>query len=525
MKKALSFLIISLFIASAATASEGNFTKDPTCPGGLYLWGPGEGFTSNLYYSDDFGETLDIMVPDAYYEGGLISDATPGYLLNHYGIIWLSQNYGVIWDPVGSALYNISTGRYPGEMYTFDYILYEFVIKYSINYGSHWDIHYPIGLPENSMIHTIGKLEGEFYTLDVEEGGLYRSINFADDFIYISTLPVNGSGYGTRITHGALPGELYFYDGHTGDLFFSADTGYTFEWTHNFPDTSNYITQMQAGTTTGEVFISMMDGYYTGGGEIYIYYSDDYGYNFIEFHPFSTTVRLPYVNLTPLGTTSFPATGGILEYNIECRNLGPIPYTGDVWCDVTLPDSSTFGPVLGPVQDLYFGYYWTGNRDRELTVPANAPAGSYTLNAYIGEYDPINPTIDAEDHLVFEKTDSGESIGNEKWFVDSGDMFGSDRDSHIASMGISLLETYPNPFNPATIINFDLLTACWVTVDVFDINGRNVGARRASPLHNARLDAGTHHITFDGSGLPSGIYIYRLQAGDFIASGKMILMK
>ena len=60
-----------------------------------------------------------------------------------------------------------------------------------------------------------------------------------------------------------------------------------------------------------------------------------------------------------------------------------------------------------------------------------------------------------------------------------------------------------------------------------------VGARRASPSGQHETDPyadayyppGTHHITFDGSGLCSGIYIYRLTAGDFTGSGKMILMK
>jgi hypothetical protein len=510
--KLISLLLAILVSFTTVLASEGSFTKDPTCPGGLYLWGPGEGFTANLYYSDDFGETLNIFVPNAYYDGGLIADATPGYLINHYGIIWLSQNYGATWDPVGSTLYSISTGRYPGEMYTFDWIP-ERVIKYSINYGGSWDIHYPEGLDVNYFIHTVGINEGEFFVLDSQDGELYRSINFADDFVCISTLPVYGSGYNTRISRGALPGELYFYDGHTGDLFFSADTGYTFEWTHNFPDTSYYITQMQAGTTTGDVFIAMGDGYYTGGGEIFIYYSDDYGYNFTEFHPFSTTVGLPYIHLTALDTTSFPATGGVLEYYIKGRNLGPVPYTGDIWCDVTLPNGSIFGPVLGPVEDLYMGSYWSANRDRELTVPANAPAGTYTLNAYIGEYDPVSPSIDYEDHLSFTKEgalDSGEG------FADTN--IGGGRTPALQNE--TTLEAYSNPFNPTVSITFTLAATEQVDLSVYDLLGRKV-----TTIVSGRQPAGTHAFLWNPAQYASGVYIIRLETPQEALAKRVMVVK
>jgi len=64
-----------------------------------------------------------------------------------------------------------------------------------------------------------------------------------------------------------------------------------------------------------------------------------------------------------------------------------------------------------------------------------------------------------------------------------------------------------------------------VKLEIFDVNGCAVGARHAVPLQKWWYPAGTHQVTFDGSGLPSGIYVYRLQAGDLTASGKMILLK
>ncbi|MFH1733954.1 MAG: T9SS type A sorting domain-containing protein, partial [bacterium] len=77
-----------------------------------------------------------------------------------------------------------------------------------------------------------------------------------------------------------------------------------------------------------------------------------------------------------------------------------------------------------------------------------------------------------------------------------------------------------------TTITFDLPVAAEVRLDVFDINGRNVSLSGSGTTPTTGLYApGTHSITFDGSGLASGIYLYRLEAGNYTASGKMVLMK
>ena len=96
----------------------------------------------------------------------------------------------------------------------------------------------------------------------------------------------------------------------------------------------------------------------------------------------------------------------------------------------------------------------------------------------------------------------------------------------------AVLPAYPNPFNPTTNISFQLPEAGFVKLEIFDLNGRNVGANpRVCPVvgfgeSDLRwYPPGMHQIIFDGSNLPSGIYIYRLQTGDLTASGKMILLK
>jgi len=78
----------------------------------------------------------------------------------------------------------------------------------------------------------------------------------------------------------------------------------------------------------------------------------------------------------------------------------------------------------------------------------------------------------------------------------------------------------PNPFNSSAIISYTLPNTNQVSLSVYDISGRQV-----VELVNSIREAGTHSVTFDGSNLASGIYFYRLTAGDFIAVKKMILVK
>ena len=84
----------------------------------------------------------------------------------------------------------------------------------------------------------------------------------------------------------------------------------------------------------------------------------------------------------------------------------------------------------------------------------------------------------------------------------------------------SLSQNYPNPFNPATEINFSLPEASHVKLEIFNIMGQKV----AVPV-NKYLEAGHHSVAWDGSNLSSGVYFYRIQAGDVVDTKKMVLLK
>ena len=84
----------------------------------------------------------------------------------------------------------------------------------------------------------------------------------------------------------------------------------------------------------------------------------------------------------------------------------------------------------------------------------------------------------------------------------------------------ALYQNYPNPFNPTTMISYQLARRSWVSLKVYDILGRNV-----LTLVEGEQPAGSYHAPFNASQLGSGTYIYRLQAGRFSATQKLLLVK
>ena len=81
-------------------------------------------------------------------------------------------------------------------------------------------------------------------------------------------------------------------------------------------------------------------------------------------------------------------------------------------------------------------------------------------------------------------------------------------------------QNYPNPFNPATTISYQLPKNGQVTIKVYDMLGREV-----KTLVNENKPAGSYNVSFDAGSLSSGVYIYRIVAGDYTAAKKMTLVK
>jgi hypothetical protein len=99
-------------------------------------------------------------------------------------------------------------------------------------------------------------------------------------------------------------------------------------------------------------------------------------------------------------------------------------------------------------------------------------------------------------------------------------LVGIEEETDNLPLRFNLSQNYPNPFNPITIISYQLSAFSNVKLTVFDILGREV-----TTLVNEEKQPGTYEVKFDATSVSSGIYFYRLQAGSFVETKKMILVR
>jgi hypothetical protein len=225
------------------------------------------------------------------------------------------------------------------------------------------------------------------------------------------------------------------------------------------------------------------------------------------------------IALTPQGGPIVIAPGGgSFNYDVAVHNSLTQAASGEVWCDILLPGGTVYGPVLGPANVL-LPADTTMLRARTQNIPGSAPAGDYEFRGYVGIYPFV---VWDEASFPFSKSGLDENGPYRDW-LNSGEPFEEVGEASSAAeipTQFALDAAHPNPFNPATAISYQLAANSHVRLQVYDMAGRLV-----TTLVEGWRSAGYHEVIFDGAGLASGIYLYRLQAGDFTAAGKMLLIK
>ncbi|MBU1881198.1 S8 family peptidase [bacterium] len=224
-----------------------------------------------------------------------------------------------------------------------------------------------------------------------------------------------------------------------------------------------------------------------------------------------------FIELTYNSGSPVPAGGGNLYFDVFVENQGASAVNFDAWLDVEYEGGAPTTVVQRAFTNFLPG--WTIDRPNMFfPVPGAYAAGNYEFFGRVGSHP---GDVWAESGFPFTKSGDDSSPGFQPFVPDGVPNPFADLDIQEPVANVySLAQNYPNPFNPTTTLNFALTEAGNVNLSVYDVNGRLV-----STLVNGYRNVGSHDVTFDASGLPSGVYIYRLNAGDFSASGKMILMK
>jgi len=144
----------------------------------------------------------------------------------------------------------------------------------------------------------------------------------------------------------------------------------------------------------------------------------------------------------------------------------------------------------------------------------------------------IKETINISDHIgrsqfwINFTLSSDEYVELDGWYIDdivvksySGKLTDVNNNSFLPDEYV-LEQNYPNPFNPQTLIKYQLPTDVYVSLKIYDVLGSEV-----KNLVSDVMKAGKHEIEFNASTLSSGIYFYRLEAGNYMAAKKLILLK
>ena len=104
--------------------------------------------------------------------------------------------------------------------------------------------------------------------------------------------------------------------------------------------------------------------------------------------------------------------------------------------------------------------------------------------------------------------------------VDNGTVVSVNQITNTVPSEYSLEQNYPNPFNPSTIINFSISESEFVTMKIYNALGEEVFT-----VVNEFLNAGTYNVNFNAENLAAGMYVYKMTAGNFTSSKKMLLLK
>lgn len=160
----------------------------------------------------------------------------------------------------------------------------------------------------------------------------------------------------------------------------------------------------------------------------------------------------------------------------------------------------------------------SANNFLEGTINLQQELGNIPVKIYlaVGQYETVdNGTLASQI-----------PTGNNDLNIDANEFFTFDftftgiKENKIQPGKFSLEQNFPNPFNPETVISWQLAVRSFVTLKVFDILANEI-----ANLGNEEMEAGVHRVNFNGENLASGIYFYQLQINGFIQNKKMILLK
>jgi len=195
--------------------------------------------------------------------------------------------------------------------------------------------------------------------------------------------------------------------------------------------------------------------------------------------------------------------------DIGIDHSGNIYVTGYSWNSSAIADYTTIKYNRFGKQEWVVNYNGPANEWDSATAIALDSLGYIYVTGY-------SRGIDGIEYATIKY----DSLGNIIWIQRSGNITNVENENNLKVSSFSLSQNYPNPFNPSTKIKYEIPELSFVTLKIYDVLGNEVAT-----LVSEEKPAGNYQVNFDALAIPSGIYFYRLQAGNFIQTKKMVLLR
>jgi len=221
-------------------------------------------------------------------------------------------------------------------------------------------------------------------------------------------------------------------------------------------------------------------------------------------------------DITPVSPpVQIPPGGGSFQCATTVQNLEADSIYTEAWVEMRYPSGAVEGPLVEKPLAMAGGT--TITRNLLQSVPGTAPAGTYQYILYTGSRLPR--VVNDSSYFTFTKT-GADGLAWE----DPAGWWCREITAPAASVvelpgSHALLQAHPNPFNPETVIRYDLPAGARVRLQVYDVAGRLV-----DNLVDGWQEAGPHEAVFDGLGLASGVYFARLTDGRQTVTAKLVLI-
>jgi len=286
-------------------------------------------------------------------------------------------------------------------------------------------------------------------------------------------------------------------------------------WTAISGDLTDGIPGTRLGTvTTIAVAPGNSDVIYAGTDDSHVWVTTDFGSSWNDISGALPTRWVTRVIVDPVDENIIYVTFSGLKWRDPQPHVFRSSNMGATWSDISsnLPDA----PVNAFAVD---------NNDQSVLYLGNDVGMYVSFNTgesweFFGEGLPIVTVGDIKIHPTANFLVAG-THGRSMYKIDLDMVTGVEKDNETTTPNSFVLEqNYPNPFNPSTTIQYKVGSQQFVVLKVYDVIGKEIVT-----LVNEEKPAGTYEINFNASTFTSGVYFYTLDAGEFIETKKMILLK